>query len=219
MHQFGDMMTLCALRAGIAVPFLYYGMQALAAPFFPDFSFLGTTASELGSELSKHPSLFNVGIFLLGVASFIASVGFFRALARLNAHPLLSWSTSIAVAVVGISSMWAAYYPLPHPRHGGPPVFLIAMLFIPLLIAVALWKSGHVMLSVSHCELVASRRDGSNHEWNDGDGYAHLSWTPSASLRLHDFSANRSGSIHPGGENEDRSISRRACGIGKRNVP
>ena len=64
-----DGITLGLLGLGVAVPFLYYGVQLVAAPFFPGFSFLGTTASELGSDRSTHPSIFNAGTILLGVSS------------------------------------------------------------------------------------------------------------------------------------------------------
>ena len=74
MHR--DWITRYALSTGVAVPFLYYGSQAAAAPFFPGFSFLGTTASELGSELSRHPAIFNDGSILQGIACLVASFGF-----------------------------------------------------------------------------------------------------------------------------------------------
>jgi len=35
--------TLFLLRLGVLVPFVYYGIQAAAAPFFPNFSFVGTS--------------------------------------------------------------------------------------------------------------------------------------------------------------------------------
>ena len=63
-----DRITLSLLAFGVAVPLLYYGVQVVAAPFFPGFSFLGTTASELGSDLSTLPSIFNAGTILLGAA-------------------------------------------------------------------------------------------------------------------------------------------------------
>jgi hypothetical protein len=70
----GDQITLRAVGAGMAVPFLYYGVQAMAAPFFPGSGFIGTTASELGSDLSEHPSVFNGGTMLQGIACVIASL-------------------------------------------------------------------------------------------------------------------------------------------------
>jgi hypothetical membrane protein len=146
MH--GDRTTLRALHAGIAVPFLYYGVQAAASPFFGDFSFVGTTASELGSDLSRHPAVFNGGTMLQGIACFVASVGFFRAFGRLRIHPAFAWPISIAVVIAGLGSLWAGYYPLPDPRHGGTPAFLVAMLLLPPLFAAALWASGHAALKI-----------------------------------------------------------------------
>jgi hypothetical membrane protein len=142
----GDRITLRTLYPGMAVPFLYYGVQILAAPFFPDFSFVGTTASELGSDLSEQPAVFNSGTMLQGIACLVASIGFFLAFRRLGIHPILAWSTSIALAIAGLGSLWAGYYPMPDPRHGGHPVFLISMLSLPVLFAAALWRRGHVAL-------------------------------------------------------------------------
>jgi hypothetical membrane protein len=146
MH--GDRITMRALYAGIAVPLLYYGVQALAAPFFDDFSFIGTTASELGSDRSEHPSVFNGGAILQGIACLIAAIGFFRAFGRLRIHPAIAWPTSIAVGIAGLASLWAGYYPMPDPRHSGHPAFLIAILLLPPLLAAALWGRGNVGLKV-----------------------------------------------------------------------
>ena len=133
----GDRITLCALYAGVAVPCLYFGVQALAAPFFPEFSFVGTTASELGSDLSRRPAIFNYGTMLLGVAWLIASIGFFRSFQALGVHPVLAWPISLALIVAGVGSFWAGYYPMPDPRHAGHPCFLVAMLSLPVLLAIA----------------------------------------------------------------------------------
>jgi hypothetical membrane protein len=142
----GDRLTLRALYAGIAVPCLYYGVQAFAAPFFPEFSFVGTTASELGSGLSSRPEVFNYGTMLVGVAWLIASVGFFRAFQTLGVHPILAWLISLALVVGGCGSFWAGAYPLPDPRHAGHPSFLAAVLSLPVLLAIALWKGAHPAL-------------------------------------------------------------------------
>ena len=132
----------------MTVPFLYFGVQVAAAPFFPGFSFLGTTASELGSERSTHPAVFNVGTLIEGIACLVAAVGFLLALRRLGTHPILSWTTAIAVAIGGLGSLWAGYYPMPDPRHGGNPAFLIALLSLPLLFAIVLWRGGNMALKV-----------------------------------------------------------------------
>jgi hypothetical membrane protein len=141
MRRPRDTLTLFALWCGVAVPFVYYGVQAVAAPFFPGFSILGTTASELGSERSTHPALFNVGAMLHGVICLIAAVGFFRALRQLEVHPLLTWPTTIAITCAGLASLWSGYFPLPDRRHGGHPSLLIAMLLIPPVLTAALFWS------------------------------------------------------------------------------
>ena len=139
----GDRITMRFLYAGMAVPCLYYGVQAVAAPFLPEFSFVGTTASELGSELSRRPDVFNYGTMLLGAAWLIASVGFFRAFQSLGVHPVLAWPISLALIAGGIGSFWAACYPLPDSRHAGHPLFLVALLSLPILLSIALWNGGH----------------------------------------------------------------------------
>lgn len=103
---------------GMAVPFLYFGTQMIAAPFFPRYSFLSMPASLLGSDLAIHPAIFNTGAIITGLATLIASVGFLRALHQLDANPILAWLTSIAIALNGLGSLWAGLIPLPNPRHG-----------------------------------------------------------------------------------------------------
>ena len=141
-----DWITRRGLSMGVAVPFLYYGSQAAAAPFFPGFSFLGTIASELGTDLSRHPAIFNDGTILQGIACLIASLGFLLALGRLGVHPLLAWPTFLAVAIGGCASLWAGYYPLPDPRHGGHSALTIAWIALPVLFTLIFWRGGHVGL-------------------------------------------------------------------------
>lgn len=138
----GDDFTLASLGFAIAVPFLYYGVQLVAAPFFPDFSVLGTTASELGSDRSARPWVFNAGAILTGIAALVGSIGLLRALRRLGAHPIVAWLTLLAVAGTGLSSLWAGIFPMPDPRHGGHPALLIAMLAVPFVLSFALWRLG-----------------------------------------------------------------------------
>jgi len=140
----GSRFAVRALWTGVAVPFLYYGIQAVAAPYFPGFSFVGTTASELGSDLSAHQAIFNTGIMAQGVASLIAAIGFALAFWRLGVHPILACPTSLAVAMNGVQTLWAGYFPLPDPRHGGHPAFLVFMLALPVLLMLSLWRqAGH----------------------------------------------------------------------------
>src|SRR4051794_26759188 len=129
--------TLWLLRFGIAVPLVYYGIQALAAPFYPGFSALGNTASELGSERAV---IFNAGIMVQGVASLAASLGFFLALRRMRINSALAALTTVALAITGVQHIWAGYFPIPDPRHGGHLLFTVAMTLLPVLLTAALWR-------------------------------------------------------------------------------
>jgi hypothetical membrane protein len=66
-----------ALRIGVAVPFLYLGIQIIAAPFFPGYSFLSMEASLLGSDLAIYPAIFNIGAIITGIVTIIARLDFF----------------------------------------------------------------------------------------------------------------------------------------------
>jgi hypothetical membrane protein len=137
-----DDITLASLKFGIAVPLLYYGIQLVAAPFFPDFSVLSTTASELGSDRSSRPWILNAGAILTGIAAVVGSIGLLRALRRLGAHPIVAWLTLLAVAGTGLASLWAGIFPLPDPRHRGHPSLLVATLAVPFVLSFALWRLG-----------------------------------------------------------------------------
>src|SRR5262249_10822442 len=113
-----------------------------AAPFFPDFSVLGTTASELGSDRSTRPWILNVGAILTGIAALVGSIGLLRALRRLGAHPIVAWLALLLVAGTRLVSLWAGIFPMPDPRHGGHPSLLIAMLAVPFVLSFALWRLG-----------------------------------------------------------------------------
>lgn len=139
-HPKLDLLVRLALGCGVAVPFLYYGVQAAAAPYFPGFRFVSTTASELGSDLSNWPGLFNTGVFVLGGLSLTAAAGFLRASRRFGTHPALAGLAAAAVAMNGVQTVWAAAYPMPDPRHGGHPAFIVAMLLLPVLLTAAMWR-------------------------------------------------------------------------------
>jgi hypothetical membrane protein len=132
--------TVGLLRFGIAVPLIYYGIQALAAPFYPGYSVLGNTASELGSDRSEHAVIFNAGMMIQGVASLAASLGFFLALRRMRINSVLAALSAVALAINGVQHIWAGWYPIPDPRHGGHLPFTVAMTLVPILLTAALWR-------------------------------------------------------------------------------
>jgi hypothetical membrane protein len=128
-----------ALRSGIVVPILYFGTQLLAAPFFPDYSFLNMVASLLGSDLAPYPAIFNSGAIITGIATIIASVGFLLAFQQLGTNPFLTWLTSLAVLLNGLASVWAGFFAMPDPRHGSNP-FAVGVFLFPILLTFALWN-------------------------------------------------------------------------------
>ena len=143
-----DTTTLFLVRLGIAIPFLYFGWQLLAAPHYPDYSFVRNVASELGSDRSRAAFWFNWGMMLQGVLALLTSIGFFRALPHFTPSRILVWLTSLAIAMNGVQTLWAGYYPMPDPRHGGHPVFIIFMLSLPFLLTLVLWKPGSRLLRI-----------------------------------------------------------------------
>jgi hypothetical protein len=126
----------CSLVAGAVVPLLYFGAQALAAPFFPDFSFWAHTASLLGSDLSTRPGILNGGAALTGVASLVASFGLFRALRDQGVWLLVAVLVAACSVSSGLASIWAAAHPLPDPRHN-PGALGAGMFAAPFLVLLA----------------------------------------------------------------------------------
>jgi Protein of unknown function (DUF998) len=121
-----------SLLAGAAVPILYFGAQALAAPFFPDFSILAHTASLLGSNLSSHPAILNGGAALTGAAALAAAYGLFCALRDQGAWFALAVLVAACSVSMGLASLWAASHPMPDPQHN-PGVLGAGMFAAPFL--------------------------------------------------------------------------------------
>jgi hypothetical membrane protein len=144
--RLADALTLVLLRAGMLVPFLYFGLQLIAAPFYPGYSFLRNVASELGSDLARYPAPFNMGIMILGTLTLLSALGFLRALLRLRTPAIWAWLTFLAVAVNGLQSLWAGSFPMPDRRHGGHPLFVIGMVLLPFLFSVVLWKQSGALV-------------------------------------------------------------------------
>jgi hypothetical protein len=131
-----------ALRMGVAVPFLYFGIQIAAAPFFPGYSFFARDASTLGSNGSSLPAVFNIGCLAVGIVLFIAAWGFFRSCRVLGVRPTLAWLAALALVASGLASVNAYLYPLPDPRHTDSVLALAGAgtLLLPFLLPLALWR-------------------------------------------------------------------------------
>ncbi len=134
--------TIVALRLGIAVPVLYFGVQLLAAPFYPGYSFLARDASTLGSPGSSFPAIFNVGALVIGVAAICASAGVLSALRQLRVGAAVAWLTAAAIASGGLGSINGGLFPLPDPRHtdGLLAQLGVGLFFLPILLPIAVWR-------------------------------------------------------------------------------
>ena len=127
------------LRAGIAVPILYFGTLLVSSLFYPGYSQVRQYASELGSAAAPHPAIFNTGIMLTGVAGVLASAGFVRALTALAAPRALTPLVGFTLALFGVSMFLGGFFPMPDPRHGGFGLGL-GVHGTPFLLAAALWR-------------------------------------------------------------------------------
>lgn len=132
---------------GVLVPVLYFGMQLTAAPFYPGYSFVSNVASELGSDKAQYSSIFNMGIMATGTCAISAAVGFALLLHKLG-RTAIGILLPAALTLIGIQSIWAGYFPMPDPRHGGHPLFIIRMITMPFLVSIALWREASKALRI-----------------------------------------------------------------------
>jgi hypothetical membrane protein len=141
-----DRVTFAAVCLGVAVPFIYYGIQLAGAASYSGYSFIRHPASELGSSRAPHAAIFNVGIMTQGVVTLVVAAGFQAAMRRLRVRPVPATLVALALAVNGVQTLWAGYFPMPHPRHGGHPAFIAAMILLPVFLTAALWRGGGAAL-------------------------------------------------------------------------
>jgi hypothetical membrane protein len=98
------------------MPVIYFGVQIVAAPFYPGYSFSQNTASMLGTTNSHQPWIFNLGAILTGIAGLLGAIGLFRAL-RATTWTTLSLITALCIAANGVLALKAGLFPMPDPRH------------------------------------------------------------------------------------------------------
>lgn len=158
--------TRAGLWAAVAVPFLYFGAQAAAIPYFPDFSFARHTASLLGSDHSSKPEVLNTGAALTGIASLMAAWGMFAGLRLRGVWISVALLVACCCVSFGLASLWAAAHPLPDPRHnpGALGVGMFAAPFATLLAAICLkgatWLRSYLLVNIAGFCLVASMYSG-----------------------------------------------------------
>jgi hypothetical membrane protein len=127
------------LIAAVAVPFAYFGAQAAAAPFYPDYSILTVSASDLGSDRSSRPAILNGGAILTGVLALLGSVGLALALPGIGSSKATAWLLAACVLSSGVAAIWAGSHPLPHPKHD-PGALGVGMFAAPFVSAFVAWR-------------------------------------------------------------------------------
>lgn len=131
--------TTLMLWAAVAMPLLYFGVQLIAAPFYPGYHFATDTASMLGTSASLHPGIFNIGAILTGIAGLAGAFGLFLGLRR-AAPSWLRILIAIGVLSNGVMSLKAGLFPMPDPRHATWQFLLFPVLITPLLLLGATWR-------------------------------------------------------------------------------
>lgn len=127
------------LWAAVSVPLLYFGAQLLAVPCFANYSVFTVTASELGSERSTCPAIFNVGAVLTGTAAVLGACGLWLSLGRFGMSRLPSALIAACVSWAGLAFAWGGLHPLPSPVH--EPALLGAGIFAtPFAAALVAWR-------------------------------------------------------------------------------
>ncbi|MEM8671338.1 MAG: DUF998 domain-containing protein [Planctomycetota bacterium] len=128
---------MASLNCGIAFPIVYFGVQLIAAPLYPGYSFLTDDASTLGSDGSQFPEIFNVASVLQGVFVLLAAPAVTMRLR--SSSPWLVWVVLISLVAGAAACFNAGMYPLPDQRHvsgvlaGFGSLFVLLPLVLPFL--------------------------------------------------------------------------------------
>jgi hypothetical protein len=132
------------MAMGVAVPLVYFGVQAAAAPFYPGYSFLARDASSLGSPASTAPWIFNGGMLALAVVTVGVAAAFVFAPARAGIGRGLAAVTGLALASAALGSLNAFLHPLPDPRHTEGLLAALGggVVVLPILTSAIFWRTG-----------------------------------------------------------------------------
>jgi len=132
------------LAWGVALPVIYFGIQAAAAPFYPGYSFFSQDASSLGSAASTAPWIFNTGSLLMGMVQAAVAAALLSALPRARVGRGLAALMALALASASLNSLNAFLHPLPDPRHtqGLLSIAGSGFILLPALTTAVLWRLG-----------------------------------------------------------------------------
>ena len=121
------------------MPFLYFGTVFIGGLFYPGYNHVTQYASELGSAQALYPWIFNLGMLLVGVTGVAGGVGIARAAATLGGRRFTGMLAGFCLAVFGVSTLMAASFPMPDPRHGAFGMGM-AIQLAPFALAASIWN-------------------------------------------------------------------------------
>jgi hypothetical membrane protein len=131
--------TRMCLLAAAAVPVVYFGIQIVAAPFYPGYSFSLQSVSMLGTQFSREPWIYNVGAMLIGSCAFGAAFGLYLVFQTKTSFPL-SLLIGISVACTGVVCVRGGMFPMPDPRHSSWNVLQNLSIITPHLMLIGLLR-------------------------------------------------------------------------------
>ena len=120
--------------AAIAVPFVYFGVQIVAAPFYPEYRWVEQLASELGARNQASAAIFNAGMFLTGALTILSAPAFWLTLRSLTGRTLGAVAAALTLASSGGATVWAALNPLPSVIHN-PGLWGVGTVLFPAVLA------------------------------------------------------------------------------------
>ncbi len=127
------------LSLGIAITAIYFLNLIVLAALYPGYSHMRNYNSDLGRIEAPHHIIFNTVTIFIGLLRLLNALGFFYSIKRITGRKALATIVGIFVFVMGITAIFAGYYPSPDPRHGAYSIGLVHF-FIQLLLVLAFWK-------------------------------------------------------------------------------
>lgn len=127
------------LQVGVAAPLLALAAVLVAVALYPDFNHARQYLSELGGATARYPIIFNAGVFVAGLMTGLAGVGFGLAILALARARVVGLLTVVVFLAAGWGLATSSIYAWPDPRHMAINLGLGIQL-APVLILWGLWS-------------------------------------------------------------------------------
>jgi hypothetical membrane protein len=127
-----------SLYCGVFVPFVYFGIQFVAARYYPGYSFLVNSASQLGSDQSTCPHWLNGGAIFSGILGLLSAYGLGTRLYAVGSKIWFAWASAACAVSVALAAIWAGLHPMPDPQHN-PGAIGVGMFIGPFALLAAFW--------------------------------------------------------------------------------